>query len=60
MAAELARNPDERLAALQAELSQYVPPAEVAPGVGASLLVACEGARQVRLLVGGAPCRAST
>jgi transcriptional regulator with XRE-family HTH domain len=32
MAAELARNPDERLAALHAELSQYVPPARVAPG----------------------------
>ncbi|MGH3250073.1 MAG: helix-turn-helix domain-containing protein [Trebonia sp.] len=32
MAAELARNPDERLAALHAELSGYVPPARVAPG----------------------------
>jgi transcriptional regulator with XRE-family HTH domain len=32
IAAELARNPDERLAALHAELSQYVPPARVAPG----------------------------
>jgi transcriptional regulator with XRE-family HTH domain len=32
MAAELARNPDERLAALHAELSRYVPPARVAPG----------------------------
>jgi transcriptional regulator with XRE-family HTH domain len=32
MAAELDRNPDERLAALHAELSQYVPPARVAPG----------------------------
>jgi hypothetical protein len=32
IAAELARNPSERLAALHAELSQYVPPARVAPG----------------------------
>ena len=32
MAAELARNPDERLAALHTELSQYVPPACLAPG----------------------------
>jgi transcriptional regulator with XRE-family HTH domain len=32
MAAELARNPDERLAALHTELSRYVPPADVAPG----------------------------
>jgi transcriptional regulator with XRE-family HTH domain len=32
MAAELARNPDDRLAALHAELSQYVPPARVGPG----------------------------
>jgi transcriptional regulator with XRE-family HTH domain len=32
IAAELARNPDERLAALHAELSQYVPPARIAPG----------------------------
>ncbi len=32
MTAELARNPDERLAALRAELSRYVPPARVAPG----------------------------
>ena len=32
MAAELARNPDQRLAALHAELSRYVPPAWVAPG----------------------------
>jgi transcriptional regulator with XRE-family HTH domain len=32
MAAELARNPDERLAALHAELSRYVPPARVGPG----------------------------
>jgi transcriptional regulator with XRE-family HTH domain len=31
MAAELARNPDQRLAALHAELSQYVPPARVTP-----------------------------
>ncbi|MCW2932504.1 MAG: putative HTH-type transcriptional regulator, partial [Actinomycetia bacterium] len=27
-----ARNPDERLAALHAELSRYVPPARIAPG----------------------------
>jgi len=32
MAAELARNPDEQLAALHAELLRYVPPARVAPG----------------------------
>jgi transcriptional regulator with XRE-family HTH domain len=32
MAAELARNPSERLAALHAELSGYVPPARVGPG----------------------------
>jgi transcriptional regulator with XRE-family HTH domain len=32
MAAELARNPDERLAALHAELSRYVPAARSAPG----------------------------
>jgi transcriptional regulator with XRE-family HTH domain len=32
IAAELARNPSERLAALHAELSQYVPPAHVGPG----------------------------
>ena len=32
MSAELARNPDERLAALHAELSQYVPPADIGPG----------------------------
>jgi transcriptional regulator with XRE-family HTH domain len=32
MAAELARNPDERLAALHTELSRYVPPADVGPG----------------------------
>jgi transcriptional regulator with XRE-family HTH domain len=32
MAAELARNPDDRLAALHAELSQYVPPVRVGPG----------------------------
>lgn len=32
MAAELARNPDERLAALHAELSRYVPRARVTPG----------------------------
>ena len=32
MAAELDRNPDERLAALHAELSRYVPPARIAPG----------------------------
>ncbi len=32
MAAELARNPDERLAALYAELRAYVPAARVAPG----------------------------
>jgi transcriptional regulator with XRE-family HTH domain len=32
MAAELARNPDERLAGLYAELRRYVPPAQVAPG----------------------------
>jgi transcriptional regulator with XRE-family HTH domain len=32
MAAELARHPDERLAALYAELRRYVPPARVAPG----------------------------
>jgi transcriptional regulator with XRE-family HTH domain len=32
IAAELARNPDERLAALHAELSRYVPPARTAPG----------------------------
>jgi transcriptional regulator with XRE-family HTH domain len=32
MAAEAARNPDERLAALHAELSQYVPPADIGPG----------------------------
>ena len=32
MAAELARNPDERLGALHAELSRYVPAARVAPG----------------------------
>ena len=32
MAAELARNPDERLAALHAELNKYVPPAEIGPG----------------------------
>ena len=32
IAAELARNPDERLAELHAELSGYVPPARVAPG----------------------------
>jgi transcriptional regulator with XRE-family HTH domain len=32
MAAELARNPDERLAALHAELSRYVPPARVGAG----------------------------
>ena len=30
--AELARNPDSRLASLHAELSEYVPPARVAPG----------------------------
>jgi transcriptional regulator with XRE-family HTH domain len=32
ISAELARNPDERLAALHAELSRYVPPARSAPG----------------------------
>ena len=32
MTAELNRNPDKRLAALRAELAQYVPPARVAPG----------------------------
>jgi transcriptional regulator with XRE-family HTH domain len=32
MTAELNRNPDKRLAALHAELSQYVPEARVAPG----------------------------
>jgi hypothetical protein len=32
IAAELARNPSERLAALHAELSGYVPPARVGPG----------------------------
>jgi transcriptional regulator with XRE-family HTH domain len=32
IAAELARNPDERLAALHAELSRYVPPARTGPG----------------------------
>ncbi len=32
MAAELARNPDEQLAELHAELRQYVPPARVMPG----------------------------
>jgi len=32
MAAELARNPDERLAALHTELSRYVPPACLAQG----------------------------
>jgi hypothetical protein len=32
MAAELARNPDRRLAALHDELSEYVPQADVAPG----------------------------
>jgi transcriptional regulator with XRE-family HTH domain len=32
MAAELDRNPDQRLAALHAELSRHVPPARVAPG----------------------------
>jgi transcriptional regulator with XRE-family HTH domain len=32
LAAELARNPDERLAGLYAELRGYVPPARVAPG----------------------------
>jgi transcriptional regulator with XRE-family HTH domain len=32
MAAELARNPDEKLAALHAELRRYVPPARAAPG----------------------------
>ena len=32
VAAELARNPDERLAALYAELRAYVPAARVAPG----------------------------
>ncbi|HEY6494757.1 MAG TPA: helix-turn-helix transcriptional regulator [Trebonia sp.] len=32
MTAELARNPDERLASLHAELVRYVPPARVAPG----------------------------
>jgi transcriptional regulator with XRE-family HTH domain len=32
MSAELDRNPDKRLAALHAELSEYVPPARVAPG----------------------------
>jgi transcriptional regulator with XRE-family HTH domain len=32
MEAELARNPDERLAALHTELSRYVPPACLAPG----------------------------
>ena len=32
IAAELARNPDQRLAALHAELTGYVPPARVAPG----------------------------
>jgi len=32
MSAELARNPDERLSALHAELSRYVPPARAAPG----------------------------
>jgi len=32
MAAELARNPDERLAALCSELSGYVPPASAGPG----------------------------
>jgi transcriptional regulator with XRE-family HTH domain len=32
MAAELARNPDEQLAALHAELSQYLPPARLAQG----------------------------
>jgi hypothetical protein len=32
MAAELARNPDERLAALHAELSVHVPPADIGPG----------------------------
>ena len=32
IAAELDRNPSERLAALHAELSEYVPPARVGPG----------------------------
>jgi transcriptional regulator with XRE-family HTH domain len=32
VAAELARNPDDRLAALHAELTGYVPPARLAPG----------------------------
>jgi transcriptional regulator with XRE-family HTH domain len=32
MAAELARNPDERLAALHGELRRYAPPARTAPG----------------------------
>ena len=32
VAAELARNPDERLAELHAELTRYVPPAQIAPG----------------------------
>jgi transcriptional regulator with XRE-family HTH domain len=32
MTAELARNPDERLAALHGELSQYVPAADIGPG----------------------------
>jgi transcriptional regulator with XRE-family HTH domain len=32
MAAELARNPDERLATLHAELTQYVPPTDIGPG----------------------------
>ena len=32
MAAELARNPDERLAGLYAELRGYVPPARMTPG----------------------------
>lgn len=32
VAAELARNPDERLAALHGELARYVPPARVQPG----------------------------
>lgn len=32
MAAELDRNPDERLAALYSELSGYVPPASTGPG----------------------------
>ena len=32
MAAELARNPDDRLSELHAELSRHVPPTQVAPG----------------------------